>query len=104
MTMAMLVLACLLAAGPVAAQPVPLTTLFAERARFAERVVIVGGTVTFASPPAGGAQRFTISDAGASMDVLALSGVPVRVGTRVEVEGTYKLGPNAIEAFRVTLR
>lgn len=104
-TMALLALACLLAvAAPAAAQQVPLTTLFSERARFAERTIIVVGTVAFASPPTGGAQRFTIQDGGATVDVIAPTGPPVRVGNRVEVEGVYKLGPNSIAAFRVTLR
>jgi hypothetical protein len=104
-TMALLALACLVAAAPPAvAQQVPLTTLFTDRARFAERTIIVVGTVMFASPPTGGAQRFTIQDSGATVDVIATTGPPVRVGARVEVEGIYKAGPNSIAAFRVTLR
>lgn len=101
---ALLGLGCLLAAGPALAQRVPLPTLFAERARFAERAVTVSGTVAFAAAPGGGGQRFTLVDAGATMDVVAIGGLPVKPGDRVEVEGIYKLGPNHIEAFRVTLR
>ncbi|HKZ06212.1 MAG TPA: hypothetical protein VJU81_12145 [Methylomirabilota bacterium] len=104
-TLALVALACLLASAPPAgAQQVSLPTLFSERARFAERTIIVIGTVMFASPPTGGAQRFTIQDGGATVDVVATTGPPVRVGARVEVEGVYKLGPNSIAAFRVTLR
>jgi len=104
-TMTLLALVCLVAsAPPAAAQQVPLPTLFSERARFAERTVIVVGTVAFASPPTGGAQRFTIQDGGATVDVISPGGPPVRVGNRVEVEGVYKIGPNSIAAFRVTLR
>lgn len=103
-TVAMLVLASLLAAGPALAQHVPLPTLFSERARFAERMVVVTGVVAFASAPGGGAQRFTIMDGGVTMDVVATGAFPVRPGNRVEVEGVYKLGPNSIEAFRVIVR
>ena len=97
-------LGCLLAAEPALAQRVPLPTLFSERARFAERAVTVSGTVAFAAAPGGGAQRFTLVDAGVTMDVVAMGGFPVKPGDRVEVEGIYKLGPNHIEAFRVTVR
>jgi hypothetical protein len=100
----LLALACVVAAGPALAQRVSLPTLFSERSRFAERAVTVSGMVAFASAPAGGAQRFTIVDGGVTMDVVATGAFPVKPGTRVEVEGIYKLGPNLIEAFRVTLR
>lgn len=96
--------ACLLAAGPALAQRVPLPTLFTERARYAERPITVEGTVAFASPPAGVGQRFRLIDGGATVDVMATGGFPVKVGDRVEVEGIYKAGPNLIEAFRVTVR
>jgi len=96
-------LACVLAAVPALAQRVPLPTLFSERARFAERTITVEGTVAFASPPAVG-QRFTLIDGGATVDVVARTGFPVKVGDRVEVEGVYKPGPNLIDAFRVTVR
>ena len=100
-----LLMAGSLLASPALAQIVPLPTLFSERARFADRTVIVVGVVAFSSPPTGASQRFTIQDGGATVDVLAVgAGMPVRPGLRVEVEGVYKLGPNSIEAFRVTLR
>jgi hypothetical protein len=101
---ALLGLGCLLAAGPALAQRVPLPMLFSERSRFAERTVTVSGTVAFAGAPGGGGQRFTLMDAGVTMDVVAIGGFPVKPGDRVEVEGIYKLGPNLIEAFRVTVR
>ncbi len=98
-------LVCALAAVPALAQRVPLPTLFSERARFAERTITVEGTVAFASPPStAGGQRFTLVDGGASVDVLARTGFPVKVGDRVEVEGIYKPGPNLIDAFRVLVR
>ena len=96
-------LACVLNAAPAVAQRVPITTLFSDRARFAERMVTVEGTVAFAAPPGVG-QRFTLVDGGASVDVVARGGFPVKVGDRVEVEGIYKPGPNLIEAFRVLTR
>ncbi len=94
----------LLAAGVAEAQVVPLTTLFSERSRFAERTVMVVGTVGIVAAPAGGAQRFTLVDGGVSIDVVARGGVPLHPGNRVEVEGVYHLGPHLIEAFRVMLR
>jgi hypothetical protein len=97
-------LTCAFLASPALAQRVPLPTLFSERARFAERPVTVEGMVTFASAPGGGGQRFTLMDGGATVDVAAVGGLPVKVGDRVEVEGTYKAGPHLIHAFRVTLR
>lgn len=97
-------LACLLAAVPAIAQRVPIPTLFSERGRFAERTITVEGTVAFVSPPAGVGQRFRLIDGGATVDVTAPSGFPVKVGDRVEVEGVYKVGPNLIEAFRVSVR
>ena len=96
-------LACVLAAVPALGQRVPLPTLFSERARFAERMITVEGTVAFASAPGVG-QRFTLVDGGASVDVVARAGFPVKVGDRVEVEGIYKPGPNLIDAFRVLVR
>ena len=101
---ALVTLACVLAGALVEAQPVPLTTLFTERARFAERPVVVVGTVGIVAAPAGGVQRFTLTDGGGSIDVIARGGMPVHPGNRVEVEGIYRLGPNLIEAFRVMLR
>ena len=99
----LLSLACVLAAVPALAQRVPIPTLFSERARFAERMSTVEETVAFASAP-GIAQPFTLGDGGASVDVVARAGFPVKVGDRVEVEGTYKPGPNLIDAFRVLVR
>ena len=96
-------LVCVLAAVPALAQRVPLPTLFSERARFAERTITVEGTVAFASPPGVG-QRCTLIDGGATVDVVARAGFPVKVGDRVEVEGVYKAGSNLIDAFRVMVR
>lgn len=101
---ALLALACVLAGGIAEAQPVPLTTLFSERTRFSGQTIIVVGTVGIVAAPAGGMQRFTLTDAGVSIDVVARGGVPVHPGNRVEVEGIYRIGPNLIEAFRVMLR
>jgi hypothetical protein len=97
-------LACTLAASPLAAQPVPLSILTTDRTRFADRPVIVLGTVGIVAAPAGGVQRFTLTDGGATVDVRAPGGVPVQPGSRVEVEGIYRYGANLIEAFRVMLR
>lgn len=101
---ALVTLACVFAGVLAEAQVVPLTTLFTERARFAERPIVVVGTVGIVAAPAGGAQRFTLNDGGVSIDVVARGGMPVHPGNRVEVEGIYRLGPNLIEAFRVMLR
>ena len=98
-------LACVFAAVPALAQRVPLPTLFSDRARFAERTITVEGTVAFAAPLGSAAgQRFTLIEGGATVDVMAVAGFPVKVGDRVEVEGVYKPGPNLIQAFRVTVR
>jgi hypothetical protein len=101
---AFVALACVLGGAIAEAQIVPLTTLFTERARFAERPIVVVGTVGIVAAPAGGVQRFTLNDGGVTIDVVARGGMPVHPGNRVEVEGIYRLGPNLIEAFRVMLR
>ena len=102
--MLLLALAAMLPAAPVLAQPVKLSVLTMERARFDRQNVIVNGSVAFAAAPGGGSQRFTLMGDGGTVDVVATGAFPVRAGARVEVEGIYRSSSNLIEAIRVSPR
>jgi hypothetical protein len=104
MAVLLLTLAALASANPALAQPVKLSVLMMERARFDRQNVIVAGSVTFAAAPGGASQRFTIMADGMTVDVVATGAFPVRPGLRVEVEGIYRNSSNLIEAIRVTPR
>ena len=102
MVMLLLALAAMVPALPVLAQPVKLSVLTMERARFDRQNVIVTGSVAFAAAPGGGSQRFTLMGDGGTVDVVATGAFPVRPGARVEVEGIYRSSSNLIEAIRVS--
>jgi hypothetical protein len=93
-----------------AAEPVSLTDLVFQKARFDRRVVIVSGTVGMMEGPLGSprgglrAQSFWLEERGASVRVIAPPLPIVRPGDRIEVEGTYQLIPDAIEATHIAPR
>lgn len=103
-TALLLMLSSLATGVPALAQPVPLSVLVSERARFDQQQVIVTGTVSRGGAPGGPAQRFTLVADGMTVDVVASGGFPVNPGMRVEVEGVYRSATNSIEAFRVSPR
>jgi len=99
-----LALATVATGSPALAQPIPLSALVTERARFDQQQVIVTGTVGIGGVPGGASQRFTLMSGAMSVDVVAPGAFPVRPGASVEVEGVYRASANLIEAFRVTPR
>jgi hypothetical protein len=104
MTALLLALSMMATGIPALAQPVPLSVLVTERARFDRQQVIVTGTVSFGGAPGGAAQRFTLMADGLTVEVVAPGSFPLNPGMRVEVEGVYRSSTNSIEAFRVSPR
>ena len=97
-------------ASPAMAQPLSLQMIARDPARFDHRHLILTGSIGFIE--AGSAstsmgipgQAFTLIDGGMSIRVVGPIPGTVRMGDRVEVEGTYSMAGNLIEAIRVTPR
>ena len=100
-----------LAPGGVAlAQPLTLEMIQRNPAPYDRHIVVLTGSIGFVE--GGGAttsmgmtgQAFTLIDGGMTIRVIGLLPSGARTGDRVEVEGTYSMARNLVEAIRVTPR
>jgi len=96
----LLVLLVLIATGALAQ---PLDRITRDPARFDRRQVVVHGTVGLVEQAAG-RPAFQLFDGAMMVRVLAPPGPAVKPGDRVEVEGTFSVIGNQIDAIRVTWR
>jgi hypothetical protein len=95
--------------GPAMAQPLSLQMISRDPGRFDHRHLILVGSIGFIEGNASTSmgvpgQAFTFIDSAISIRVVGPLPVGARPGDRVEVEGTYIMAGNLIEAIRVTPR